>query len=86
MRINSYINFLDADSLDVNISRFEKFSLSLYDNTNKLNGIIGKFKNLQELEIKVNKSPEMLDLAHLGDLRVLKLCIEKNTSHVIQIS
>ena len=87
IKINSYINFLDAESLEtVDMCRFEKLSLSLYDNTNKLNGIISKFKNLKELEIKINKSPDILDLAHMQKLRFFKLFIEKNTSHVIQFS
>ena len=44
IKINSYINFLDQESLEApNMARFEKFSLSLYDNTGKLNGILSKF-------------------------------------------
>jgi len=84
IKINSYINFLDSDSLDApNMDRFEKFSLSLYDNTNKLNGILSKFKNLKELSVKINKSPDILDLAHMQNLEKFNLCISKNTSHVI---
>lgn len=66
MKVNSYVNFLDADSLDTDkVKRIEKLSLSFFESSNKINGIIGRFTNLKTLFITVNKPPEILDLSHL---------------------
>lgn len=44
MKVHSYVNFLEADSLETEkVERIEKLSLSFFESSNKLNGIIGKF-------------------------------------------
>lgn len=63
--------------------RFEKLSLSFYDNTQKLNNILSKFEMLKEIEVRVNRSPDILNLSHMQCLEKVNLKIEKNTSHVI---
>ena len=84
IKINSYINFLDAETLDTtNTERFEKLSLSFYDNSQKLNNILSKFEMLKELEVRANRSPDILNLSHMQNLEKVNLKIEKNTSHVI---
>lgn len=66
MKVNSYVNFLDADSLEIEkVKRIEKLSLSFFESSNKINGIIGRFSNLRSLFITLNKQPEILDLSHL---------------------
>ena len=50
MKVHSYVNFLEADSLETEkVERIEKLSLSFFESSNKLNGIIGKFSNLKSL-------------------------------------
>lgn len=84
IKINSYINFLDAESLDIQkMERFEKLSLSFYDNTQKLNAVLSKFNMLKLLELRVNRPPDILNLSHMQNLQSVNLRIEKNTSHVI---
>lgn len=47
MKVNSYVNFLDADSLETEkLKRIEKLVLSFFESSNKINGIIGRFTNL----------------------------------------
>lgn len=76
MKVNSYVNFLDADSLDLEkVKRIEKLSLSFFESSNKINGIIGRFTNLKSLFITLNKPPEILDLSHLVNLQKFKIRI-----------
>lgn len=66
MKVHSYVNFLEAESLETDkVERIEKLSLSFFESSNKLNGIIGKFSNLKSLCVTLNKVPEILDLSHL---------------------
>ena len=38
---------------------------------------------LKELEVRVNRPPDILNLSHMSNLEKVNLKIEKNTSHVI---
>ena len=87
MKVHSYVNFLESESLDTSkVERFEKLSLSFYESSNKLNGIIGKFTNLKTLCVTLNKLPDVLDLSHLLHLRKFKLKIKNNSNHIIMSS
>jgi hypothetical protein len=85
LKIHSYISFLDAESLEpANVQRFRKLSFSLYDSVNKINGIVSRFTNLEELDITTNKDSDLLDLSHLKQLRKFTLRMEPNANQVIQ--
>lgn len=67
MKVHSYVNyFLEADSIETEkVERIKKLSLSFFDSSSKLNGIIGKFSNLKSLCVTLDKVPDVLDLSHL---------------------
>lgn len=84
MKVNSYVNFLEADSLEADrVQHIEELSLSFFESSSKLNGIIGRFSSLKKLFITLNRPPEILDLSHLTQLKRFKLKIKNNSNHVI---
>ena len=87
LKVHSYVNFLEADSLETDkVSRLEKLSISFFESSHKLNGIIGKFTNLKSLCVTLNKLPDILDLSHLLNLKKFKLKIKNNSNHIIMSS